>query len=71
MLLDVYKRQRFGGSLSRTHPGRIYIAATADTEADMDFLYALEGIRTPALDAAMSAITQLGGEVVYLSLIHI
>ena len=33
----------------------------------MDFLYALEGIRTPALDAVMSAITQLGGEVVYMA----
>ena len=33
----------------------------------MDFLYALEGIRTPALDAVMSAITQLGGEVVFMA----
>lgn len=32
----------------------------------MDFLYALESIRTPALDAVMSAVTQLGGETVYM-----
>ena len=33
----------------------------------MEFLYALENIRTPVLDAVMSAVTQLGGEMVYMA----
>ena len=32
----------------------------------MDFLYLLEGIRTPWLDAIVSALTHLGGELVFL-----
>ena len=32
----------------------------------MEFLYFLEGLRTPWLDAAMSAVTHLGGELVFL-----
>lgn len=34
----------------------------------MELLYALEDIRNPVLDAIMSAITQLGGEVVYMGI---
>ncbi len=34
----------------------------------MGFLYALESIRTPFLDTALSYITQLGGEIVYMVL---
>ena len=33
----------------------------------MDLLYALENIRTPFLDTVMSAVTQLGGETVYMA----
>ena len=32
----------------------------------MDFLYFLEGLRTPWLDAVVSALTHLGGETVFL-----
>jgi len=32
----------------------------------MDFLYLLEGLRTPWLDAIVSALTHLGGETVFL-----
>lgn len=32
----------------------------------MELLYALESIRTPLLDSVMSAITELGGELVYM-----
>ena len=32
----------------------------------MDFLYFLEGLRTPWLDAIVAAITELGGETVFL-----
>lgn len=34
----------------------------------MSFLYLLEGIRTPLLDTLMSALTQLGGETVFMAL---
>ena len=33
----------------------------------MELLYALESIRTPALDAVMSLVTELGGETVYMA----
>lgn len=33
----------------------------------MEFLYVLENIRTPFLDAVMSAVTQLGGETIYMA----
>ena len=32
----------------------------------MDFLYFLQGLRTPWLDAVMSALTNMGGELVFL-----
>ena len=32
----------------------------------MEFLYLLEGLRTPFLDTVMSALTHLGGETVFL-----
>ena len=32
----------------------------------MDFLYFLQGLRTPWLDTIMSALTNLGGELVFL-----
>lgn len=34
----------------------------------MDFLYLLEGLRTPFLNAVMAALTQLGGETVFMAL---
>lgn len=34
----------------------------------MEFLYALESIRSSAMDAVMSVITQLGGEMVYMAI---
>ncbi len=34
----------------------------------MEFLYALESIRNPVCDALMSAVTQLGGETVYMAI---
>ena len=33
----------------------------------MELLYALEGIRSPFLDSVMSAITELGGETLYMA----
>ena len=33
----------------------------------MEFLYTLENIRNPVLDAVMSAVTQLGGETFYMA----
>ena len=32
----------------------------------MDFLYLLEGLRTPWLDGIVSALTHLGGEMMFL-----
>ena len=32
----------------------------------MDILYALEKIRTPFWNGVMSAVTQLGGEVIFI-----
>ena len=34
----------------------------------MQFLYFLEGLRCPALDAVFRVITELGGETVYMAL---
>ena len=34
----------------------------------MQFLYFLEGLRSPALDAVFRVITELGGETVYMAL---
>ena len=33
----------------------------------MELLYALENIRCPLLDAVMAAVTELGGETVYMA----